>query len=1012
MSALAHLMLQKGIQITGSDLDTNKSVRMLQKIGAEINIGHTGYIPEDTDLLVYSAAVPDDNPELLFAKEHGIRIIKRGAFLAEVASYYENVISVAGSHGKTTVTSMIAHVFRICGKNPDYVIGGKPAGGMPAASSGSGKYFITEADESDRSLRFLKSTIGVVINVEDDHSWSAGGREKLFEAFANFAERSEKLVYGTGSEADEIFKNHPDKIAMNFELDQVDVPQPGRHNRFNAAITVKVAELCGINSAQSKVALFAFQGVSRRCTIHSKGDNHILIEDYAHHPTELRCFINTLEESYSEYEKVLIFQPHRFERVENYGDEFAEILNKFSNVFITPPFAAWNKEREHRTETLAKKAGAIYFDGLNWEGLADEVIKKSPPVQKTVYAVIGAASIEKVIPFLRDQIRKKEIHTIAPDLNLDTKLTWGDLTTLSIGNHNPLVATPDSEEQLQALLTYAHRHQITCLPLGCGSNMVGGDEAYDGIIIRMKNGIFSDISINKNRITAGAGVRLSRFVNTLADHGIGGAEALIAIPGSVGGALRMNAGAQSIETGDFVEEVHGVRLNGKKYVAAGKDIDWSYRSCSIPIDVIITKAIFRLKEVEKEEAKEKIESTRLFRKSTQPGGKNPGCAFRNPGNDSAGRLIDRYGLKNFSIGSCSVSDIHANFIVNEGGGSEEDYAKMLETVQTKIFDKCGVILENEVVFSTGRKIMSVKPLNIVVLKGGPSSEREISLKSGAAVAQALRDGGHEVTELDITDRALPKLPDNTDVVFPVLHGEFGEDGQVQSLLDELEVPYVGTGTAASKITIDKYATTNLLRKNGIDTPASQKLEDQDTTIQSFGSLPVIIKPNSQGSTIGMSIVESKEQLMPALSKAFEVDHAVLIEEYVKGAETTVGLIDGKALPVVEIIPPDGFFDFDAKYTYSKGQTTYNCPPEGIPEDIQKRMKDIAEKCFTICNARDLLRVDMIWQKETDRIVVLEVNTMPGFTASSLLPKSAKAVGYSFTELCCMLAKKAFDRKVK
>ena len=208
MSALAHLMLQRGIQVTGSDLEMNKSVKMLQQSGAEINIGHMEFIPEDSDILVYSAAVSEDNPELKAAQKLGISSIKRGKFLAEVAARYDTVIAVAGSHGKTTVTSMIAHILRICGKSPDYVIGGTPAGGMPAAAAGSGKFFITEADESDRSLALLSPSIGVVVNVEDDHSWSAGGRDKLFEAFKTFADQSEHLIYGSGPDANEIFKKH------------------------------------------------------------------------------------------------------------------------------------------------------------------------------------------------------------------------------------------------------------------------------------------------------------------------------------------------------------------------------------------------------------------------------------------------------------------------------------------------------------------------------------------------------------------------------------------------------------------------------------------------------------------------------------------------------------------------------------------------------------------------------------------------------------------------------------
>ena len=846
MSALAHLMLQKGIQVTGSDIDINKSVKMLQKCGAEINIGHTEYIPETTDLLVFSPAVSAENSELTAAKKAGIELVKRGLFLAQVASHFENVISVAGSHGKTTVTSMIAHIFRICGKSPDYVIGGTPAGGMPAASAGSGKFFITEADESDRSLELLDSKVGIVINVEDDHSWSAGGRDKLFQAFKNFATQSENLIYGTGPDADLIFAEHGNKYVMSFEKNQVEVPQPGKHNRFNAAIAVKAAELCGIPSEQAVKALNGFQGVNRRCTIHAKGAGHILIEDYAHHPTELKCFIDTLEDFYPDHRKVLIFQPHRFERVKEYGEDFTSLLKQQEQVFITPPFAAWNKSQDHQTKQIADNSGATYFEGHNWEELAQLVLAGTENEEPTVYAVIGAASVEKVIPFLRNLLRKKELNEICPSLKLDTSLSWGDLTTLSIGSQNPLVATPETENELQSLLSYTYKHQICTLPLGCGSNMVGGDEAYDGIIIRMKSGIFSEISIDEELITAGAGVRLTRFVNTLAEEEIGGAEALIAIPGSIGGAVRMNAGAQDIETGDFIEEVHGIHLNGKKYLSKGKAINWWYRGSDIPIDVIITRAKFRLKRVNKEEAKEKIEHTRSFRKNTQPGGKNPGCAFQNPGNDSAGRLIDRYGMKNLSIGSCTVSEIHANFLVNKGGASEEEYARLLEKVQRKIYEKCGIVLNNEVVFSTGREIAAVKALNIVVLKGGPSSEREISLQSGAAVAGALRDGGHNVTEIDITNRTLPEFPENTDVIFPVLHGEFGEDGEVQALLDETGIPFVGTKSEASKVTINKYATSNLLRKNGVDTPHSQKLDCADTTIQSFSNLPVMSKTKLSG----------------------------------------------------------------------------------------------------------------------------------------------------------------------
>ncbi|XP_064635246.1 D-alanine--D-alanine ligase-like [Lineus longissimus] len=307
------------------------------------------------------------------------------------------------------------------------------------------------------------------------------------------------------------------------------------------------------------------------------------------------------------------------------------------------------------------------------------------------------------------------------------------------------------------------------------------------------------------------------------------------------------------------------------------------------------------------------------------------------------------------------------------------------------------------------RLEATKPLEVIVLKGGISLERNISLASGGAVAEALRKSGHQVREIDIVEGCLPNDMGTADVVFPVLHGDFGEDGKLQALLDEAGYKYVGTGAQASAVTIDKYETVCLLRNKGIDVAASQVLKSVDQALSTIHKFPVIVKPNSQGSSFGMSIVEEEAELGVAIRKAFTADEKVLVEEFICGSETSVGLLFGKALPVVEIVTPEGFYDYDAKYVFSKGKTIYNCPPQNIPRFVQERMQAIAETCYTVTGARDLLRVDMIWQQESDRIVVLEVNTMPGFTSSSLLPKSAAQVNVGFNELCHKLAVAAFKR---
>jgi D-alanine-D-alanine ligase len=268
-----------------------------------------------------------------------------------------------------------------------------------------------------------------------------------------------------------------------------------------------------------------------------------------------------------------------------------------------------------------------------------------------------------------------------------------------------------------------------------------------------------------------------------------------------------------------------------------------------------------------------------------------------------------------------------------------------------------------------------------------------------------------VSEIDCSSRELPPFPLDTEVVFPVLHGEWGEDGEVQALIEARNLPYVGCGVECSRLTINKHATCRQLSAKGIATARSWLLTSRQQPMPPDITYPLIVKPNAQGSTVGLTLVKEASQLTAALDKAFAVDPAVMLEDFIKGTEVTVGLLNGDSLPVVEIIPPGELFDFDAKYTYAQGQTQYNCPPTRVPEAVQARMKEIAEQTYVILDARDLLRVDMIWRAEDDSIVVLEANTLPGFTSSSLLPKAAKQAGIDFQRLCCGLVEAAHKRGV-
>ncbi|MBU1148039.1 MAG: D-alanine--D-alanine ligase [Candidatus Omnitrophica bacterium] len=309
-----------------------------------------------------------------------------------------------------------------------------------------------------------------------------------------------------------------------------------------------------------------------------------------------------------------------------------------------------------------------------------------------------------------------------------------------------------------------------------------------------------------------------------------------------------------------------------------------------------------------------------------------------------------------------------------------------------------------------------------VLMGGPSSEHDISIKSGKAVYKALLDKGIDAIPIELVELAQAKAMNgykeevkrliqssNIEIAFIALHGGFGEDGAIQELLEEMRIPYTGSKVAASRLGIDKIASRNIFKRYNIPMPRYMVVQGRTSNIQDIhGSAlkelgtPLVVKPSREGSSIGLTIVDSEKDFSKALDDAFRYSRDVLIEEYVRGREITVGIFDDRPLPVVEIIPKKRFFDFDAKY--KKGLTEYRVPAEiekGKYVDSQKTAL-MAHKALA---ARFFSRVDMILS-EKGVPVVLELNTIPGLTETSLLPKAACSSGIDFQKLVLKITESA------
>jgi len=300
--------------------------------------------------------------------------------------------------------------------------------------------------------------------------------------------------------------------------------------------------------------------------------------------------------------------------------------------------------------------------------------------------------------------------------------------------------------------------------------------------------------------------------------------------------------------------------------------------------------------------------------------------------------------------------------------------------------------------------MAPQSLAITVMLGGPSAEREVSLRSGGAVAQALRSLGHDVTELD------PKLPDwklppKTQVVFLALHGTYGEDGTVQARLDELGVPYTGCGPEASRIAFDKVLTKQRCLEAGIPTARFTVIETEGASWPMGWQPPVVLKPVRQGSSVGLQFVERVSDWSKALAEAMLFDNRVLMEEKIVGRETTVGILDGTPLPLVEVRPKQGVYDYVTKYT--SGASEYLCPAP-FDAETTERIQSAALAAFKSIGGRDYARVDVM-VRATGEPVVLEVNTLPGMTETSLLPKAAAAAGLSYADLCQRMVDLALRR---
>ena len=418
MAPLAHLALQRGARVSGSDERPNAKTAELEAEGAGIFAGHAAeHLPDDTETVIYSSAVPPENPERRRAAERKIPQLRRGEYLAEFLRGIPRVAAVSGSHGKSTITAMLCRILSRCGKDPGWMIGAEPAEGT-ASEAGGGDFFVTEADESDGTHALLLPWLGIIPNIDDDHAWSLGGADILHRNFRTFAARSRHLLYCAGETTDRLLAGHPRATRLELPAGGFRFAGFAGFQATDALIAREAAVLCGIPRAEATAALRGFKGVARRMTLHHQDESLTVIEDYAHHPAEVKASLELLRERFPGRELRVLFQPHRYARLERYFTDFSRILRNADRLVIAPTFAAWCETGKTDHRDLAAAIPGATAAGDDWRRTAELLLSPSPGGAPAVIAVIGAGDLDQIFAFLPGNEKSDGEACISADVDL------------------------------------------------------------------------------------------------------------------------------------------------------------------------------------------------------------------------------------------------------------------------------------------------------------------------------------------------------------------------------------------------------------------------------------------------------------------------------------------------------------------------------------------------------------------------------------------------------------------
>jgi UDP-N-acetylmuramate--alanine ligase len=728
MSGIAGLLLELGHRVSGCDRVSTLETQRLERLGLKFHLPQTAEATHGAELVIYSSAIKVGNPSYDEAVRLGLQMVRRAEALAALMHLKQGIV-VAGMHGKTTTSAMAAHVLRAGGLDPSHYVGAEiPILGTNAHWEKNGQYFVVEGDESDGTLRLYRSQHAIVLNVEEEHLDFYADLAAIDEVFNRFMDqvsgaifycaddpnaarlcrkRGKAIAYGERADADYQYRNlRADKTESRFEvwkkgqlLGEVTVGVPGRHNASNALAVVALATELGMPFKKISQALKSFRGARRRFEVKLQNASYMVIDDYGHHPTEIKATLATAK-TLGAKRLIVMFQPHRYTRTAALAKEFGEAFRGADLVFITDIYAASELPIEGVSgQTIVseiqacRSAPTVYVPRRN--RLHRRVARIIEPGDLVLS--LGAGDIhEEAAKLVQDLELADQLRTVmgAGEVRLYEPLSKH--TTLRVGGPAQFWVEPETRGGLANVLEFSTANRLPITLVGRGSNLLVRDGGIPGVVVHLARGDFLELKAEGLEIHAGAGVKLKQIATAARNAGIGGFEWMEGIPGGVGGSLRMNAGAMGAEMFQRVVSVDVVNARGEFATLLPEQMQVEYRHVPTLRDRYAVSAVFRGEPAGIEGIDRLLAESNRKRKTTQPIAASAGCIFKNPRECPAGKLVEALGLKNKKIGAARVSEIHGNFMINEGGARAHDILQLISEVQAAAKQKRGIDLQTEV----------------------------------------------------------------------------------------------------------------------------------------------------------------------------------------------------------------------------------------------------------------------------------------------------------------------------